>query len=260
MNKKDLTVLVGCIPLFVGVLAIQVVHELAHYLVAKARGIKIGFPVPIPAAQLGSFGSITPLRSFPPNRAALLDFALSGPVAAMGLSFIALITGIYQTVYASESALSHFPVVPLAMLKSSFLTGSLLSFLAPKAMMMPLSQPIPIHPLFMIGFSGLISSALNLLPIFRLDGGRACSAALGNRIGAIASAGTLLFLLSLTLSGGTGLAFAWGIFVIFFQRHPEIPVRDEVTEVDDFRLGAWIASLATSILALVPFPGGPWFL
>jgi hypothetical protein len=79
------------------------------------------------------------------------------------------------------------PVVPVSMLKSSLLTGKILSFIAPKALMLPLSQPIPIHPLFMIGFSGLISSALNLLPIFRLDGGR------GNHIGGLASAGTLLF-------------------------------------------------------------------
>jgi membrane-associated protease RseP (regulator of RpoE activity) len=260
VNQKDLTVIATCIPVFVGVLAVQAVHELAHYLVAKARGMKIGLPVPVPSTQLGSFGSITSLRSFPPTQSALIDFALSGPVSAMLLSLVFLVLGAFLTVRASEGALSHFPVVPVSLLKSSFLTGTILSFIAPKALMLPLSQPIPIHPLFMIGFSGLISSALNLLPIFRLDGGRACSAALGNRIGGLASAGTLLFLLSLTLSGGSGVAFAFGMFVVFFQRRPEIPVRDEVTEVDDFRLGAWIASLTTSILALVPFPGGPWFL
>jgi membrane-associated protease RseP (regulator of RpoE activity) len=260
VNNKDLTVLVTCIPVFAGVVAVQAVHELAHYLVAKARGIKIGLPVPVPSTLLGSFGSITPLRSFPPNQAAMIDFALSGPVAAMSLSLVLLVIGIFQTVYASEVALSRFPVVPVSMLRSSFLSGTLLTFFAPKTMMLPLSQPIPIHPLFMVGFSGLISSALNLLPMFRLDGGRACSAALGNRIGGFTSAGTLLFLLSLSLSGSSGLAFAWGLFVVFFQRRPEIPVRDEVTQIDDFRLGAWIASLTTAILALVPFPGGPWFL
>lgn len=260
VNQKDLTVLFSCIPLFVGVLAIQAAHELAHYLVAKSRGIKIGVPVPVPSSQIGSLGCITPLRSFPPNRAALLDFALSGPVTALGLSIVALVAGIYQTVYASEAAIALFPVVPVAMLKSSFLTGTLMSFLAPKAMMLPLSQPIPVHPLFMVGFSGLMSSALNLLPLFRLDGGRACSAALGTRIGAIASVGTLLFFLSITLSSGSGLAFGWGMFVVFFQRRPEIPVRDEVTEVEDFRVGAWAVALATSLLALAPFPGGPGFL
>jgi membrane-associated protease RseP (regulator of RpoE activity) len=260
VNQHDLRVLVACLPVFVGLLALQAVHELAHYVVAKARGIKIGLPLPLPSMQLGTFGCITPLRSFPPNRAALMDFALSGPVAAILLSLIFLIAGAYHTVHASAAALARFPVVPVALLKSSFLTGSLLSFLAPKAMMLPLSQPIPIHPLFMIGFSGILSSALNLLPVFRLDGGRACSAALGPRFSGVASAGTLLFMLSLVLSGGSGLAFAWSILVVFSQRRQEIPARDDVTEVDDVRLGAWIASLAASVLALAPFPGGPGVL
>ena len=111
----------------------------------------------------------------------------------------------------------------------------------------------------MIGFSGMVSSALNLLPIFRLDGGRACSAAVGSRICALASAWTLLSMLSIGLSGSE-LAWTWGAFVLFFQRRPEIPARDEVTEVNDVRLGAWVASLVAAVSALMPFPGGPGFL
>ena len=108
----------------------------------------------------------------------------------------------------------------------------------------------------------MLASALNLLPIFRLDGGRACSAALGSRLCALTSAWTLLSMLSIGLSSGNGseLAWSWGAFVLFFQRRAEIPARDEVTEVNDARLGAWIASLVAAIAALLPFPGGPGFL
>ena len=260
VNQQDMTVLSACVPVLLGIVAVQLVSELAHFVVAKARRIKVGRPLPLPSTQLGCFGCITPLRSFPANRAALLDFALSGPLAAMVLSIVLMITGIYQTVHASEVALSHFPVVPMALLKGSFLTGSLLTLLAPKGILLPLSQPIPISPLFMIGFSGLLSSALNLLPIFRLDGGRAITAAMGARFGAVASAGTLLFMLSLAISGQSALAFAWGLIIVIFQRRPEIPARDEVTEVDQVRLGGWMASLFTAILALAPFPGGNGFL
>lgn len=108
----------------------------------------------------------------------------------------------------------------------------------------------------------MLASALNLLPIFRLDGGRACSAALGYRLGALTSAWTLLSMLSIGLSSGSGseLAWTWGAFVVLFQRRTEIPARDEVTEVNDVRLGAWIASLVTAVSALMPFPGGPGYL
>jgi hypothetical protein len=259
VEQNDMTVLVSCLPVFVGLLALQGVHELAHFIVARRRGIKLSLPLPLPSPQLGTFGCITKLLSFPSDRTAMMDFALSGPVTTMLVSIFFMLTGAHQTIYASSAALTNFPFVPLALLKSSFLSGSILTMLLPKAMMMPLSQPIPIHPLFVVGYASLLASALNLLPLFRLDGGRACTAAVGSRVGAIVSVWTLLCMLSLALSG-SGLAWAWGAMVLFFQRRPDIPVRDEVTPVDNIRIWTWIASLITAVLALVPFPGGPGFL
>jgi membrane-associated protease RseP (regulator of RpoE activity) len=145
-------------------------------------------------------------------------------------------------------------------MKSSFLIGWLVSWLASKTLMLPIAQPVPVHPLFMIGYSGLIASALNLLPIFRLDGGRACTAAMGPRQGAVISVSVLVTVLSLVLSGGSGLGFTWGMLVTIFQRRPEIPARDEATEVDKLRLGAWFFSFLLSLAILTPFPGAPGLL
>ena len=260
MKQRNFAVLSACLPVFVGVFAVQVVHELAHVAVARRRGIKIGLPFPLPSFQTGMFGCITPLRSFPMNRSALLDFALSGPMSAMLVSIGMMIAGIKLTLRASGTDILRFPVVPVACLKSSFLTGSLLTIFAPKSMVLPLSYPLPLHPLFVVGFVGLLSSALNMLPVFRLDGGRACSAAMGSRFCAVASSGSLLFMFSLALSSTTGVAFWWGAFILFFQRRFEIPVRDEFTDVDDVRLLGWFGSLTTALLALAPFPGGPCFM
>ena len=112
----------------------------------------------------------------------------------------------------------------------------------------------------MVGYSGLIASALNLLPIFRLDGGRACSAAMGPRQCAVISVSVLITVLSLVLTGGSGLGFTWGMIVTIFQRRPEIPARDEATEVDKFRLSAWFFSFLLSLAILTPFPGAPSML
>ena len=238
----------------------QVCHEAAHYIVAKLRNIKIGRPTPLPSPQLGTFGCITPILSFPPNRAALFDFAFSGPVMGMAASLLMMVGGIHLTTHATDIVLSRFPVLPVGIFKSSLLTGMLLSWFAPKTMMLPLAQPLPLHPLFLSGFVGLISSALNLLPIFRLDGGRIAYSVFGHRFLGIASATSLLFMLSLTMSGTSSIALTWGLLVTVLQRRTEVPVRDDVTPVDDFRLGAWVASLTMSLLALAPFPGGPGFL
>jgi hypothetical protein len=260
MTHRTPRILTACLPVFLGVVAVQVVHEIAHAIVARKWKMKIGLPFPLPSFQIGSFGCITPLRSFPQNRSALLDFALSGPLSAMLVSLGMMVAGIRLTLRASGTDILRFPVLPIAFLKSSFLVGSLLTLLAPKSMILPQSQPLPIHPLFMSGFAGMLSSALNMLPIFRLDGGRACSAAMGSRFATMASSGTLVFMFSLALSSSTGVAFAFGMLVVLFQRQFEVPTRDELTNVNDIRLIGWIGSLATAILALTPFPRGTQFM
>jgi membrane-associated protease RseP (regulator of RpoE activity) len=227
---------------------------------AKKKGIKIGPPVPLPSPQLGLFGSITPLRSFPSNREALFDFALSGPAASLVASLACVLGGIFASLRATPIDLVHFPVVPAALLKSSFLIGTFFSWFAPKVMMIPLAQPVPVHPLFVVGFSGLISSALNLLPLFRLDGGRACSAVMGPRQGALISVATLFFMLPHALSGTSGILLAWGLMIALFQRRAEIPARDEVTEVSNLRRGVWFFSFVLSLTILAPFPGASGIL
>jgi len=258
VNRRDLTALYSCIPLALGTICIQTIHEVAHYLVAKRKKLKIGTPVPIPSLHPTSFpffGCITPLRSFPSNRAALLDFALSGPMSAIAVSLGLVIGGALLTVRASPFEIARFPVMSVANMKSSFLLGSILSLLAPKTMMLPLAQPVPMHPCFVVGASGLISSALNLLPIFRLDGGRACFAAMGQRQGAVISVFSFLLMVSMVLSGASSIFLTWTFLVALLQRRQEIPPRDDVTEVDGKRLTVWLLSFLLSISILVPFPG-----
>lgn len=254
--KKDMIPLVSCVPLFAGVLGIQAIHEVAHRLFAARSETKVGLPVLLPSTQLGTFGSITPLHSFPRNRTAMFDFSLSGPLSGMIASLASITGGVLATVYASAEALSRFPVTPAALFKSSYLTGSVISMLAPKVMLLPLSQPVPMHPLFFIGFAGLISNALNMLPIGRLDGGRAYYSIFGSRSAAQASAATLSFLVLLAITGESSLYLFWGAVAVLFQREAEIPVRNEIPEVDDIRIGIYLGVLVMALLSLAPFPGG----
>ena len=256
VNENNVGVVTRCIPIFLGVIALQCIHDLAHKVAATINKVKLGFPVPLPSLQIGTFGTITPLRSFPDSRSSLLDIALSGPCITMLLSIILILTGINLTVNTAADVLPSLPVLPVAVMKSSFLVGSIVSFLAPKVMLLPLSQLIPIHPLFIIGFTGLISSALNLLPIGRLDGGRASTASFGRRSANIISLLTLGVLAVSALSGFSTISIFWGLITVLFQRQTEIPVRDEYAEVNDLRFGAFIISLIFSALVLLPFPGG----
>ena len=255
VNKNDLSALSSCIPIFLGVLGLSAIHEMGHWIAAKRLNMDIGTPIPLPSLQIGTFGNITPLRSFPETRSTLLDFALSGPLFSFTVSLICLIMGILFTIHASVDMLPTLATVPAALFKSSLLVGGIVSMLAPKVMMLPLSQPVPIHPLFMIGLAGLVSSALNLLPIGRLDGGRAATAVFGRRSSYILSIATLAYLALSALTGSSTSSIFFGFIVSIFQRLPEIPIRDEISEVENVRFGIYVLSVVITFLVLAPFPG-----
>ena len=238
-----------------GVLIVSVLHELGHSIAAKKHGVRLGKPIPLPSLQLGTFGSITPFRSFPSTKAAMFDTSLGGPGTAMLISIILMISGLTLTI--SSQALANLPIIPAGMLKSSFLVGSIVSVVAPKLMLVPLSQSIPIHPFFLVGLSGIVMSALNMLPIGRLDGGRAFMAVFDRRLAAVVSFTSLCALVFYSFSSNSGVAIFFGLLVVLTQqRFADIPCVDEVTEVGQLRLNSYIVVAALALLTLIPFPGG----
>ena len=254
VKENDITTVPLSLPIFFGVLAISAMHEAAHLVAAKSHDVKLGTPVPLPSLQVGTFGTITPLRSFPPSRTALFDVAISGPLVSMLVSLILIASGLSLTL--TSQSIATLPVVPAATFKSSFLIGSIASIVAPKVMMLPLSQPIPVHPLFLVGLAGLVMSAVNLLPIGRLDGGRACMAAWGRRSASLISFTSLATLAFYSFSGLSGIICFWGAIVTLTQRLPDIPAVDEYTKVGDIRANIYMVLVALAIMTLAPFPGG----
>ena len=98
----------------VGVFGLQFLHEIGHFVMARFKNVKIGFPIPIPSLQIGTFGSITPLRSFPKNREDLFDVASSGPIVTFVASSILYAFGLSLTVNAPLDILNLYPAVPAA--------------------------------------------------------------------------------------------------------------------------------------------------
>lgn len=259
-NEQDWTPLVSCIPPYLGLLALHAVHELAHLFIAQRDNIEVGRPIPVPSLQLGLFGCITELRDFPPNRTSLLDFSLSGPLTGIAVSISLLLFGILSTSHATQDALSHYPYIPVAFMKGSLVVGSLVSLISPEVAALPLSQQVPMHPTFLLGLTGLICNSLNMIPIGRLDGGRAYTAIFGSGKSSRASLVFLLLLTVVALFGGAPVYTSWWLLVVAFQRRQDIPVRDEVTSVDDARVYTFLGTLIFCFLTLTPYPGGNGFL
>jgi membrane-associated protease RseP (regulator of RpoE activity) len=229
------------IPFAAGIIGILAAHEVAHWAIATRHHVRLSLPFFIPTLQIGSFGALTKFLSILPNRNVLFDVAFAGPAAGGGLSFLVLLLGLL---------LSHKG--SLFQLPSEFFQGSILvGTLARVVLQEPLKQPIvDVHPFVVLGWLGLVITALNLLPAGQLDGGRIVQAVYGRKI---AARTTVAVLIVLGLASFVNpLAFYWALILLFVQRDLERPCANELTEPDDARAALCLLALFLMIVTLLP--------
>ncbi|BAM81950.1 hypothetical protein, conserved [Cyanidioschyzon merolae strain 10D] len=250
--RGNIDVVSETLPVSIGAVGILVAHELGHRIAGAVRGVKQGLSFVIPSLQIGYYGCVTPLKSFPRNRSSLFDVAVAGPVAGLVSSVVALLAGLVLTVQQGSTPLDWFPQIPSALFDASLFIGTLGKAILPQS---ALSQPtIAVHPLFVVGYTGLLSQALQLLPIGRTDGGRMVQAAFGRRIAGRVSGITLLLQALASVLGNSPLLLFYGLVVIFLQREQELPCLDEVSEPDNARRVTTFVLLLITMLILLPFP------
>jgi membrane-associated protease RseP (regulator of RpoE activity) len=236
------------LPIGLGIFSILIVHELGHWFMARRYQVKLSWPFFLPAVQIGSFGAITRFESLLPNRKALFDISLAGPAASGIFSLLLLVIGLLL------SHLGSLFQLPNQFFQGSILVGSLARVVLGSALQSPL---VNIHPLVVIGWLGLIITALNLMPAGRLDGGRIVQAIYGRKTAGRTTIATLIFLALLSL--GNTVAMYWAIVILFLQREQERPSLNEISEPDDARAALGLLALflmITTILPLTPALAG----
>ena len=232
------------IPLSLGLWTILIVHEIGHWLVAKRYNIRLSIPFFLPTWQIGSFGAITRFESLLPNRTALFDISLAGPVASGIISLLLLLVGL---------VLSHSG--SLFQLPTEFFRSSVLVAILAKTILGSSLQAsiIDIHPLVIIGWLGLVITALNLLPAGRLDGGRIVHAIYGRKTARRTTIATLVILGIIALfNPGNPVPLYWAVLILFLQRDLERPTMNELTEPNDTRAAWGLLSLLLMLATLIP--------
>ncbi|MBF2026803.1 MAG: site-2 protease family protein [Oscillatoriales cyanobacterium C42_A2020_001] len=229
------------LPFAAGIIAILAIHEIAHWVLARRYHVRLSLPFFIPTLQLGSFGALTRIESILPNRNVLFDIAFAGPAAGGIVSFVMLLTGLL---------LSHKG--SLFQLPSQFFQGSILvGTLARVVLSESLQDPIvDVNPLVVLGWLGLVITALNLLPAGQLDGGRIVQSIYGRKVASRTTIGTLILLGLASLVNQ--LALYWAILILFLQRDLERPCANELTEPDDARAALGLLALFLMVVTLLP--------
>ena len=231
-------------------MAILGVHEGGHYWATRRHKLKSTLPyfIPVPFF-LGTFGAFIQMRSPMPNRRALFDVGITGPLAGLAASLPILFWGLAQSTVVPLSDQSQ-----LFSFESVDPTRSALLLVASKLALGDLlveGSAIALHPLAISGCLGLIVTALNLMPVGQLDGGHIVHAMYGQRTAAVVS--QVARLLMLTLSFVYRDYLLWAILLLFIPAAE--PALNDVSELNGLR--DFIGLFALTLLVVIILPAPP---
>ncbi|MCU0331590.1 MAG: site-2 protease family protein [Candidatus Kapabacteria bacterium] len=168
-------------------------HEFGHYVAARWHGVDASLPyfIPVPFPELtmfGTMGAVIRMRSRIPDRKALFDIGVAGPLAGFVVCVVFLIIG-FRTLPPFEYLTSIHPhITHPAELTSSGLTfgttilySVLAATVAPDGAFVPPMNEMYHYPFLCVGWFGLFVTALNMLPFGQLDGGHILYALVGRQ-------------------------------------------------------------------------------
>ncbi|MEW5760143.1 MAG: site-2 protease family protein [Candidatus Thermoplasmatota archaeon] len=226
-------------------------HEFGHYYIAKRHGVAASLPFFLPAPPpLGTFGAFITMREPIPNKKALFDIGIAGPIFGFLIAVPITAIGLFLTNYysyhvPSDSSNVMFLGIPL------IFQGLLI--------LIPSEPDVLLHPTAMAGWVGLLVTALNLLPAGQLDGGhiaRACFGIYSKYAGYI----SVFALISIGVYFGY---FGWILFIIIIiligLYHP--PPLNDLTGLDNKRkfLGFFAAIILVISFTAVPISEAPLY-
>jgi Zn-dependent protease len=233
------------LPFSLTLLVILLAHELGHYFACKFYGIDVSYPYFIPAPTLfGTFGAFIRIRSPITTRNALFDIGIAGPIAGFVLALPAM-----------AYAVANSKIVPGVQYSASIIFGTpaLMKFFI--GLFHPGVQTswLLLNPVGRAAWIGLFATALNLLPIWQLDGGHIVYS-LASRPHQRISLAFALALVGFGIYGWRGWIL-WGVVLTVLClrfRHP--PVIDSWEPLGSSRRLWALVALAIFLLSFISYP------
>jgi membrane-associated protease RseP (regulator of RpoE activity) len=235
----------GGVTFTIAIMAILVVHEMGHKLTANKNRIEatppyfIPGPPPIIGGGIGTFGAVIVQKSLPPNKDALFDIGMSGPISGFIIATIVTAAGLAMSVPAPPTEEATFLPVPLIMI----IIGELL-IIGGLVPVRPQGKVLYLHPVGFAGWVGFVLTMLNLLPAAMLDGGHIARSIAGDRARVVLTAVSVGLLL---------ISDFWlmALFVLFLamQRHP-----GPLDDVSSLSTGRKIIAAVLIVIFVLSFP------
>jgi membrane-associated protease RseP (regulator of RpoE activity) len=233
--------------LVAGLVSILLAHEMGHYLACRYYGVDATLPFfipfPLPGFSLvGTLGAFIRIRAPIPNRRALFDIGVLGPLAGFAVCLPVLWLGIREAVVRSVDPESGglFLGEPLLFKWVAYLVHGPL----------PDTMTLSLGSLGLAAWFGLLVTALNLMPIGQLDGGHVTYALLRGQAARISRIGSWVCV-ALIYFGPNWIL--WAVLVrLLGRRHPR--TLDDEAPVGRGRAWVGVLALVVFVLCFVPDP------
>jgi membrane-associated protease RseP (regulator of RpoE activity) len=220
---------------------ILLAHEMGHYLYARHYRVYATPPFFIPFPSLiGTLGAFIRIKGLIPNRTALFDIGVAGPIAGFIPSCAAVLMGLslsHAQVF-SHAPLDNEPGFPLAF----YLAARLLHINVPLT-------SLSLHPIAVAGWVGMFATAMNLLPGGQLDGGHILFSVFP-KLHRWVSLALIFALIPLAKYCWIGWLI-WAVVLWLTSQHPPISRYPRISTV---RKWLAVGAVAMLVLAFTPTP------
>ncbi|MFA9417162.1 site-2 protease family protein [Natrinema sp. HArc-T2] len=256
----DPTVIWQAWPFTAAILGVLGIHEMGHYVMSRYHQVDASLPYFIPVPTLiGTMGAVITLKGRMPDRKALFDIGVAGPLAGLIATVVVTVIGLHLPPVTVPEAVVQDPNA----IRIELGYPPLLELLA-AGFDQPLYRNDPatgVNPVVIGAWVGMFVTFLNLIPVGQLDGGHILRAMAGEFQETIAAlVPGVLFALAAYLFYIDGYSvntvfvwILWGLLTAFLaSKGPATPVQDERLGRSRFVLGA--VTFGLGLLCFMPVP------
>jgi membrane-associated protease RseP (regulator of RpoE activity) len=235
------------LPYAASLLLILGAHELGHYFAARRGKVAVSLPyfipLPFPLSMFGTAGAFIQLRAPIRSRRTLLDIGASGPLLGLVFAIPIVLLG-----------LATSPVGPVG--SSGWVEGNSLMYALSKTVVFGRFLPagdidVTMNQLAQAGWTGLLVTAINLIPLGQLDGGHIMYALFGRRA-RLLYVPVLIAAVALTLFVSQAWLL-WLVLLFLLGRFYAVPLED-ITPLDRRRQVIGVLALVAFVVTFVPIP------
>lgn len=243
------------LPYALSLLLILGAHELGHYFAARYHKVNVTLPyfIPMPIGILGTLGAFIQLRAPIKTRNQLFDVGVAGPLAGLFFAIPILIIGVITAEVEPLPTLEDCddPETCAYMLEGNSILYSFTKFVVHGRFLPGDGEDMILNQLAFAGWTGLLVTSLNLIPVGQLDGGHIMYTLFGGRAQKLYM--PILFTLAILTFLVNPSWFIWMLLLLFFGRVHAIPL-DDISPLSARRRWLGYATLFLFFLIFIPNP------